>query len=938
MAILQSYIYLSRIGTLSRLLVLLLLAACGGDNLTDSEHLQRAKAYQLAGEQRAAVIEFKNTLQKNPQNVEARLLLGEFYVLTGNGAGGEKELRRALQLGAESMQVMPFLGKALLLQQKYKVLLDEIQVSGSNEEQAVLLIFRGNANLGLQETQAALAEYRKAVGLVPNYPDALLGFTKVAIIQGEADKARSNLDKLINLDPNFLGAWQLKGRFEFSQGNYEPAEDAFRRVLEIDVAQNVQTLTKAALEAELGIIRVKIALNNTEQARTRLDLLLKENPRHPDPQYLYALLSYRDKNYKLAQDSLQEVLSIFPKHLPSSLLLGAVHFALGSYQQADSHLKQFVHEVPSHTQARKLLAATRLKLKRPNEAVAVLEPALKSSPDDAQLLAIIGRAALEGGKVDQATVYLEQALAAEPAAPSIRAELAKLYLQTGEFDQAIEELKRFPKSDEKKAKIMLVYAHLRKQDWDKARNIAKTLLVDSSQDPVMHTLLGGVEVASGNQNLARANFLKALQLQNDFTPARLNLARLALENDDMTAASEQFRQVLQTTPDNVQAMMGLAQIAERQGEREKAVSWLERGREIAPEVLSPKLILGRYYLRTGQSKKALEVAKEADNTHSEEPVVLLLLARSQAAVNDSETAVNTYQKLIKRVPKSAGAHLELAKLYLRLERYSQSESLLKKALQLESNFLPAQAELVRVYLHDNELNAALRLAKQIREKHSDSAIGYGLSGEVLMRMEDYRQAQIMFGKAYQKEPVSLGLLKLVMAHSQLQQYDKAIALLTNWLKENPEDYTLRMTRAELYLRTGDNDLAKSEMEKLIEQQPDNIIVLNNLAWLNYRQGDLDRAVIQARKAYDAVPDKGEIADTYGWILLQTNKDDALAVKILRAAAKKMPDNVEIKYHLATALIKTGEKTNEVKKYLEEITKSGQTFEGSHQVQRLLEEF
>ena len=61
--------------------------------------LDKARDSFAKGDIKAAGIELKNALQKDPGNAEARLLLGELYLKLGNGLAAEKEFRRAQELG-----------------------------------------------------------------------------------------------------------------------------------------------------------------------------------------------------------------------------------------------------------------------------------------------------------------------------------------------------------------------------------------------------------------------------------------------------------------------------------------------------------------------------------------------------------------------------------------------------------------------------------------------------------------------------------------------------------------------------------------------------------------------------------------------------------------------------------------------------------------------
>ena len=95
-----------------------LLFACN-DGMTESQHLLQAKEFADKGELKAASIELKNVLQKNPDNPQARMELGKLYLKIGDMAAAEKELSRALSLGIKDEQILPYLGRSLLYQGKH---------------------------------------------------------------------------------------------------------------------------------------------------------------------------------------------------------------------------------------------------------------------------------------------------------------------------------------------------------------------------------------------------------------------------------------------------------------------------------------------------------------------------------------------------------------------------------------------------------------------------------------------------------------------------------------------------------------------------------------------------------------------------------------------------------------------------------------------------
>src|SRR4030067_1461809 len=66
---------------------------------TSQALVSEARQYQQKGDNDAAIIQLKNALQKDPDDSEARYLLGTIYYETGDPQSAEKAQRNALSLG-----------------------------------------------------------------------------------------------------------------------------------------------------------------------------------------------------------------------------------------------------------------------------------------------------------------------------------------------------------------------------------------------------------------------------------------------------------------------------------------------------------------------------------------------------------------------------------------------------------------------------------------------------------------------------------------------------------------------------------------------------------------------------------------------------------------------------------------------------------------------
>jgi Flp pilus assembly protein TadD, contains TPR repeats len=95
-------------------LVALGTAVLGGCGSKDAaSFVASAKGYVAKGNYSAAIIEVKNALQKDSNNGEARTLLAASLLETGDPAGAEAEVRKAMALHVSEEQTSPILARAL---------------------------------------------------------------------------------------------------------------------------------------------------------------------------------------------------------------------------------------------------------------------------------------------------------------------------------------------------------------------------------------------------------------------------------------------------------------------------------------------------------------------------------------------------------------------------------------------------------------------------------------------------------------------------------------------------------------------------------------------------------------------------------------------------------------------------------------------------------
>ena len=900
--------------------------ACGKTQ-TSETLVTEAKQYQQKGDNKAAIIQLKNALQKNPDDVEARYLLGTIYNNAVDFQSAEKELRKALSLGMSPAKVFPDLGKALLMQGKFQVVLDEIKQIPGEKESAGISISRGNAYLALGKGQEAKESFEQALKVTPGFPEALIGLARYSITEKSIDAATRFSEQAVTQNPQNADVLLFKGDLLRAQGKIEPALAAYDQVLKLQPDNNSAHINKAFLE---------IGTEKFDAAKADIDAARKTTPNNLIVIYAQALLDFRQGKNTAALEALQKVLSVAPEHMPSILLAGAVQLALGSMPQAEQHLKKYLEKDPGNLYARKLLATVLLKGRRTQYAIDILTPALKDAQQDAQLFALAGESYMQAGNYTKATEYFAKASALAPKAAELHTALGLSKLALGENDRAVAEMETAAALDTRspKAGILLVMTHLRLKEYDKALAKAKILEKEQPENPLAHNLKGAAYLGKKDNVAARVSFEKTLSIQPTNFPAILSLVQLDLQDKKPEVAKKRLEAIHEKDKKNSQIMTALANLALSQGQVKEATTWLENASKENPDALQPAMLLAAHYLRTGEKQKVLTLAQKLQGSNSTNPEVLNILGQAQFVNEDKPAALATYNRLAAMKPDSAPAQFLIAAVYMSMQNQPAASDALKKALSLQPDYLEAQLALASLEVDKGNYEQALTIARQIQKKNGKLPTGYVLEGDVLMAQKKHDLAVKAYEQAFTISKSGPLIVKLHASLSHAGKDKEAGSRLTQWLKEHPADTATRTYIAGIYLAAKKNKEAIEQYETILRQEPKYVPALNNIAWL-YQQEKDPRALEYAENANKLSPDNPVILDTLGWILVEQG-NTSRGLPFLQKASSLAPKNTEIQYHLALGLFKSGDKTK-ARGELEKLIATGNTFPMINEAKALLEQ-
>lgn len=911
-------------------IVIVLLISWPGANYAASigEYLKQAEGHMGKGEYSAAVIQLKNALLLEPDNVKVHLLLGTAYLEASDGASAEKEISQARTLGLQRTEWLVPLGRAYLLSGRSQAVLEEITLEEGDSAglQAEVLQLQGQALLSLKQLQVADEKFVAALELRPGFPAALLGRASIAHQRGVTETVSDYIEQALASEPDNTDALLMKGGLLSEAGKQREAVDVYTRILQKE-PENIR--------ARAAKVTALLALGETDKAAGEVEVLGERYPNTYLTYYLRGLVQLQQKNTDAALLSLETAQLAAPSNTQLNLLVGRLHYRKGQYSQAAGNLQMYHAARPDNILVVKMLAVALLKSGQTDKAVEVLEASVVRAPEDAQLLAILGSTYLRTGREELGLEYLDRAVAADPDSAAILTERAIGRLASGDTEQAMSELEGAAGLDEDlvQGDVLLVKLYLMQQAPDKALEAANRLAGQHPDKAMPQNLIGSAHAARKDYTAARKAWQRALELEPEYLPAILNLASIDQLEGNTGQAQKRYQQVREIDPDNLKALIALARLALSEGKATEAIGLLEQACSQHPQAAEPAMMLAELYRREGETAKALDVTSRLAGSSPDNPAVQKMLAMNQAAAGDDKAAVTTLRRLVEIAPSSAEAHYLLAQQYAKQRNAVAAKEYMRQAVALRQDYPAAQIALARMELLDGDRAAAQALAEQLRQRHPEAAFGHELEGDIAAQGNDHAKAAAAYAKAYEKAPDGRLAVKLFRSRGLTGNHKAATASLQDWLEKNPQDTSTRMTLAVYLQQKSDNRAAIEQYHALLEHAPDNVNAMNNLALLYQAEGSTE-GLVWAEKAYDMRPQRLEIIDTYGWLLVQ-NGQHQRGLVLLQEAAALAPQQAEIRYHMAAAMAKVGRK-EEARQELERLL-GGKDFPAAGEARALLEQ-
>ncbi len=755
------------------------------------------------------------------------------------------------------------------------VLMAALMACSSPEEKAADYIINGDNLFQDGELTKAEIEFKNALQVNQNLPDAWYGLARIYKSKQEWGKAHAVLSKVREMAPQHVDARIMLAQLLLVNNQLDEALSDATEIMEMAPNDARSHTLMAAVQFQLG---------NLEGAQLGSDKALTIDAGLPEALLVRAMVFIARKNYG-------EALSVLDKAIDADY----------------ENISFYVLKIQAYEEMEDRPAIEQVYL-----------TLIEQFPDEVNYKRAIALHYLADENIDSAERFLQQIAESDTESVDGKVRFVAFKQQYRSPVEAIALVKSYIDSDkdEYRYRFLLGQLYVAEKQPDKAQEVYEGIVADDELQPnglEARNKIALIETRAGNRDRAQTLVNEVLAQDKINENALLMQAGFQLSDGKTDDAIVSARTVLRDHPDSIKALALLGQAYDANGSRELAIESYTRAFQLSPgePVIANKL--AGYMLLQRKVALADEILRKSFSSGNQSVEAIKLYAQAKLSLGEWEEA-ELLAKQLQKVEGQEVVSLQLLGLaYLGQQQQEDSIEAFKRAYRLAPNEVQPVVALVQTYLQSGKPDEARRFLESILEVDSDNITAHMLMGELDLANGADSEAIRHFSAVIESDPdLVRGYRRLAVVYSGQKQMDKAKAVIREGMAAIPDSAILSIHLAAIYEKNGEFDEAIVIYQEMLEKD-DSLVAKNNLAnlLLDHRsdQASLDMARKIATELRDSqIP---QLRDTYAWALVKSGYNFEEAVVILERIVKENDQVDAYAYHLGEAYRRKGDSENAI---------------------------
>ncbi len=669
-------------------------------------------AYAENGDMERALTTLRNLVASQPDSADAHFNLALFYAKR-NQAGDQEaavsEFRAALQLDASMDVARIALGRMLISVEKYSDAVPVLlEYNHRRPKDAQGFDALGVAYQGLKKSDTALNALQRAATLDPKNAAIRFHLGMDLANTGKTDAAIVQLQAAERLSPSDLETHKQLALLLEKAGDKERARSE----------RNTLAALKSNSDKENAIARFNqqasqdLSGGNAKAAAESYKKALLLNPRDPKLHFNLSLAWDRLGDFVSERQELERTLKLDPNLAVAQNQLGLLALRSGQHAEAELRFKKALAIDSKFAEAQSDLGVLYSHEGRNSEAAALFQQAIKNDLKYTKAYVNFGLLLAQQGALAEAEQQFRTAIGVDSNYPDAYAALGMLQAKTGRGAEAVKNFQKAVALEPASAQAHLNLGIALVDQFDRSAGF-KEFSEAARLDPNLaaaHYNLGRFFFETGKYEDAGKELETAIRLQPDYANALYFLALTAKQENQPERSTELLQRVVAIQPDNADAQYLLGQNLEHSGDNSAAIQHWRAAVQADPNHSQALYNLAKSLnkIHDPEAKQyqdrfdALQKSQQIADRVSELGNFALEAANAQnwpQAVEQMNEAI----QLCGQCPQSAHLHKNLGMFYGRTGNIGEAEKELRTALQLAPNDADAQNALAMLeHTHEEQ--------------------------------------------------------------------------------------------------------------------------------------------------------------------------------------------------------------------------------------------
>ncbi len=783
------------------------------DDVTDSS--LTASLNEIRGEAQFALRQKKNAEKSFALALAAQPGFPDAIIGQAQLAALARDYPKALDLIQTVLLSDPAMLRALLLKaeiQRYQEKSDEaldtydkvLQINPTNVaalgDSAYIEIVTGKYDLA--EKNIVLLSKSRTFVPTANYLQGLLEFRRK-----HSAAARISVQRALAADAEHLPSLLLAGVIEYDLGSYDAAERLLRRVV---VAVPNTLYARQMLAASL------LKLNRGQQAVEVLAPVLNGDIKDPAMLALAGQAYLQNKEYVKATDYFSKAASIDPQDAGTKFRLGVSRLANGETDRALEDLQSVSDLDPQGFQADFIIIISRLRIGDYPGAMVAVESLEKKQPSNPLTYNLKGGVLAAQKDIPQARIAFEKALSLEPKFVPAAMNLARLDLEESHGDMAIKRFEDILAKDNNNVEALVALANLlevmKRPQSERLALLERARVADPKALVPRMLIVQATLESEPSRAVIVAKESNAIAPQDPSTVDALGMAQFAA--GEKGAALSSFNHLVELAPRSVLARMRLATILVQTENLVAATRELRTALELKPDLLEAQALLAQAELQLGHPVETLKIAAQMQKQAPKLAAGYALEGEALVAQGKYAAAAPLFEKALAISP-SGSLVMDIYSAYSAAGKPKEAEAVVQRWLASAPDDLDVRGYLANSALKVRRFDKAIEQYRYILQKKPDNVLALNNLAWIYGELKD-PQAIPTAEQAYRLKPgdphVADTFGWLLVENGQTQ---RGLDVLKKASESTPNAFAVRLHFGQALLKSGDVVKAKQQFESIV---------------------------------------------------------------------------------------------------------------------------